>query len=227
MEMLVCCYNESLMTSKKILFLGPAGSGKGTQSAKLAEEFNIEHLSTGDLIRNEIKSGSKLGNQVKAIVESGALVSDDIVNEIVKAKIANLNAFILDGYPRTLGQAKFLATYTSLDYIFDLEVDRNSLIERLTGRRMCADDHKKKCKGVFHLKFNPPKEEGKCDLCGSALYQRKDDTQEAIEKRLGGYQAETGMPLNQFYGSKVTKVNANRNPDDVFAELVNALKIKA
>ena len=106
--------------TKKILFLGPAGSGKGTQSTKLAEKFAIEHLSTGDLIRGEIKSGSDLGNQVKAIVESGALVSDDIVNEIVKAKLGNLDAFILDGYPRTLGQAEFLATYTGLDYIFDL-----------------------------------------------------------------------------------------------------------
>jgi adenylate kinase len=210
--------------TKKILFLGPAGSGKGTQSTKLAEKFAIEHLSTGDLIRGEIKSGSDLGNQVKAIVESGALVSDDIVNEIVKAKLGNLDAFILDGYPRTLGQAEFLATYTGLDYIFDLQVDSAALTERLAGRRMCADDYKKKCKGVFHIKFNAPEKAGKCDLCGSALYQRKDDMPDAIVKRLGGYEAETGGPLNQFYGSQVIKVDASRKPEEVLADLEEVIK---
>lgn len=211
--------------TKKILFLGPAGSGKGTQSAKLAEKFGIEHLSTGDLIRGEIKSGSELGNKVKAIVEAGELVSDDIVNEIVKAKVANLDSFILDGYPRTRGQAEFFADVSDLDYIFDLEVDREALVERLAGRRMCSKEHDKNCKGNFHTKFNPPKEEGKCDLCGSPLYQRKDDTEEAINKRLGGYEAETGAPLNEFYGSKVTKVNANRKPEEVFADIESKLQV--
>ncbi|MDD9898506.1 MAG: nucleoside monophosphate kinase [Candidatus Melainabacteria bacterium] len=211
--------------TKKILFLGPAGSGKGTQSAKLAEKFGIEHLSTGDLIRGEIKSGSELGNKVKSIVEAGQLVSDDIVNEIVKAKVANLDAFILDGYPRTKGQAEFFSTVSDLDFIFDLEVDSEALIERLTGRRMCGKENDKNCKGTFHTKFNPPQAEGKCDLCGSPLYQRKDDTEEAINKRLGGYEAETGAPLNEFYGAKVSKVNANRKPDEVFADIESKLQV--
>ncbi len=213
--------------SMKILFLGPAGSGKGTQSAKIAEKFGLEHLSTGDLIRAEIKSGSELGNKVKSIVEAGQLVSDDIVNEIVKSKVAKLDGYILDGYPRTLGQAQYFSQFASFDFVFDLEVPREALIERLTGRRMCSKENDKTCKGTFHIKFTPPKKEGTCDLCGSALYQRKDDTQEAIEKRLSSYEDETGKPLNKFYGSKVIKIDATKDPEKVFAELVNQLTVRA
>lgn len=209
----------------RILFLGPAGSGKGTQSAKLAETLNIDHISTGDLIRSEIKSGSELGNKVKSIVESGKLVSDDIVNEIVKSKVTKTDSFILDGYPRTLEQAKFFSQFADFDYIFDLIIPRELLFERLTGRRMCGKAKDPNCKGTFHIKFNSPKQEGVCDLCGSELYQRKDDTQEAIEARLSGYEAETGKPLNEFYGSKVIKINANQNPDKVFDDLMNRIVI--
>ncbi len=209
----------------RILFLGPAGSGKGTQSAKIAEKFGLEHLSTGDLIRAEIKSGSELGNKVKSIVEAGNLVSDDIVNEIVKAKVAKLDGFILDGYPRTLGQAEYFSKFASFDFIFDLEVPRAALFERLTGRRMCTKEKDKNCKGVFHTKFTPPKQEGICDLCGSALYQRKDDTEEAIEKRLSSYEDETGKPLNKFYGSQVIKIDATKDPEKVFEELVKTIAV--
>lgn len=209
----------------RILFLGPAGSGKGTQSAKLAEKLGIEHLSTGDLIRAEIKSGSELGNKVKSIVEAGQLVSDDIVNEIVKSKVGKLDSFILDGYPRTLGQAEFFAKVSDFDFIFDLVVPQEALFERLTGRRMCSKENDKNCKGVFHVKFTPPKQEGICDFCGSALYQRKDDTEEAISKRLSSYEDETGKPLNKFYGSKVVKIDATQDPDKVFNELLNRLKV--
>jgi adenylate kinase len=207
----------------RILFLGPAGSGKGTQSARLAEKFKLVHISTGDLIRGEIKSGSDLGNKVKAIVEAGQLVSDEIVNEIVKNKVSQLDRFILDGYPRTLEQAKFFSEFSSFEYIFDLEVPRELLMDRLTGRRMCSKTNDPQCTGMFHVSLNPPKEDGKCDLCGSDLYQRKDDMKETIEKRLNGYEDETGKPLNSFYGSKVTKVDGTKNPDEVFAELTRQL----
>ena len=202
----------------RILFLGPAGSGKGTQSARIAEKFGLAHISTGDLIRGEIKSGSELGNKVKAIVEAGNLVSDDIVNEIVKSKVSTLDKFILDGYPRTLEQAKFFSEFSDFDYIFDLEVPHEELMGRLTGRRMCTKTNKPDCTGTFHLVFSPPKEEGKCDLCGSDLYQRKDDAPEAIEKRLASYDNETGRPLNEFYGSKITKVDGTQKPEQVFQE---------
>ncbi len=209
----------------RILFLGPAGSGKGTQSAKLAEKLGIEHLSTGDLIRAEIKSGSELGNKVKSIVEAGNLVSDDIVNEIVKSKVTKLDGFILDGYPRTIGQAEYFSKFADFDFIFDLEVPREALFERLTGRRMCTKENDKNCKGVFHIKFNPPKVDGICDLCGSPLYQRKDDTKEAIEKRLNSYEEETGKPLNKFYGSKIIKIDATKDPEKVFEEIAESLAL--
>ncbi len=210
------------MAKCRILFLGPAGSGKGTQSARLAEKLGIEHISTGDLIRAEIKSGSELGNKVKAIVESGKLVSDDIVNEIVKSKVEELDSFILDGYPRTLEQAKFFSSFSDFDFIFDLEVPKATLVERLGGRRMCTKTNDPSCKGMFHVKFNPPKQEATCDLCGSALMQRKDDMPETIEARLNGYEAETGKPLNDFYANKnLIKMDGTQDPDKVFAEIEN------
>ncbi len=211
--------------NKKILFLGPAGSGKGTQSARLAEKYKIAHISTGDLIRGEIKSGSDLGNKVKAIVEAGNLVSDDIVNEIVKSNVQSLDAFILDGYPRTAQQAKFFDSVAKFDFIFDLEVAKENLVSRLTGRRMCTKTNKSDCKATYHIEFNPPKEEGKCDECGSDLYQRKDDSADAIEKRLSGYEAETGKPLNDFYGDKITKLDGSQDPDKVFAQIESELLV--
>lgn len=214
------------MSKLKLLFLGPAGAGKGTQAAKLAEEFNFAHISTGDLIRSEIKSGSDLGNKVKEIVESGQLVSDDIVNEIVKASIGKLESsdykgFILDGYPRTQGQAEFFDSYSAFDYVFNFEVERDTLFKRLTGRRICSRSNKKDCNGTFHLVFNPPKEDGICDICGSPLIQRKDDLPEAIEKRLDGYENETGKPLVNYYTgqNKLSTIDAAHAPDDVYSTL--------
>lgn len=216
------------MTDKlRILFLGPAGAGKGTQSAKLAEEFKLPHISTGDLIRGEIKSGSDLGNKVKAIVEAGQLVSDDIVNDIVKSKVANLDRFILDGYPRTLEQAKFFNEFSQFDYTFDLQVAHDELLKRLTGRRMCSKTNDSNCKGTFHVVFNPPKEEAKCDLCGSDLYQRKDDTEEAIERRLSTYEAETGKPLTDYYSEKSKRfitIDAAQAPDKVYEAITKELE---
>ena len=208
----------------RILFLGPAGSGKGTQSARLAEKYKIEHISTGDLIRAEIKSGSELGNRVKAIVEAGQLVSDEIVNEIVKNKTASLENFILDGYPRTLEQAKFFSSFAKFDCVFDLEVPKDFLIERLSGRRMCSKTNDPSCKGAFHIKFTPPIQEGICDLCGSELYQRKDDSLETIEKRLSSYEDETGIPLNNFYKNQnLKKIDGTQNPEKVFSDIETAL----
>ena len=208
---------------KKILFLGPAGSGKGTQSLRLAEKYNIKHISTGDLIRGEIKSGSDLGIKVKSIVEAGQLVSADIVNEIVKVNVGKLDGYILDGYPRTLEQAEFFDTVAKFDYIFDLDVPKETLYERLTGRRTCSKTKDKSCKGMFHIMFDPPKQDGICDHCGSELYQRPDDTQEAIKKRLDGYDLETGAPLSKFYGSRITKINGKQDPQKVFEDIESEL----
>jgi adenylate kinase len=216
--------NLPMAKNMRILFLGPAGSGKGTQSARLAEKYQLHHISTGDLIRAEIKSGSELGNRVKAIVEAGQLVSDEIVNEIVKNKIATLENFILDGYPRTLEQAKFFSSFANFDYIFDLEVPKSFLIDRLSGRRMCTKTQDPSCKGAFHIQFNPPARDGICDLCGSELYQRKDDSLETIEKRLNSYDAETGIPLNDFYKNQnLIKIDGTQNPEKVFSDIEASL----
>jgi len=216
--------NLPMAKNMRILFLGPAGSGKGTQSARLAEKYQLHHISTGDLIRAEIKSGSELGNRVKAIVEAGQLVSDEIVNEIVKNKIATLENFILDGYPRTLEQAKFFSSFAKFDYIFDLEVPKSFLIDRLSGRRMCTKTKDPSCKGAFHIQFNPPARDGVCDLCGSELYQRKDDSLETIDKRLNSYDAETGIPLNDFYKNQnLIKIDGTQNPEKVFSDIEASL----
>ena len=214
---------------KKLLFLGAAGAGKGTQAAKLSEEFGITHISTGDIIRGAISSGSELGNKVKSIVESGQLVSDDIVNELVKEKVASLDSYILDGYPRTLEQAKFFDTYSKFDTVFNFIVPRDALFQRLTGRRICSKANKKDCAGTFHVTLNPPKEVMVCDLCGSPLIQRKDDQPEAINKRLDTYETETGKPLNDYYKSQgnLVNINADQVPEEVFSELKKCLKVSA
>jgi adenylate kinase len=206
------------MYKRKILFLGAAGAGKGTQAARLSEEFGLEHISTGDLIRKEIKSESELGLQVKAVVEKGHLVSDDIVNTIVKSKIENLDGYILDGYPRTLEQAKFLDSYAKLDIVFNLNVPREVLIKRLSGRRMCSRENDPNCKGMSHVDFNPPKISGICDLCASPLYQRKDDSPESIQNRLTSYENETGIPLTGFYTklSILENLDASGLPDNIY-----------
>lgn len=210
------------MNKLRILFLR-AGSGKGTQSARLAENFQISHISTGDLIRSEIKSGSPLGQKIKAIVESGNLVSDDIVNKIVKMKLENSNSFILDGYPRTLEQAKFFATFSDFDFIFDLQIAKEFLFERLSGRRVCSKEKDPNCTGNYHIKFKIPLQDNICDLCGSSIYQRKDDSEESINKRLDTYELETGKPLTDFYASKIIAINANRNPDEVFEDIIKRI----
>ncbi|NQY80642.1 MAG: nucleoside monophosphate kinase [Candidatus Caenarcaniphilales bacterium] len=219
------------MSELRILFIGPAGAGKGTQCAKLSEEFGLEHISTGDLIRAEIKSGSELGNKVKSIVEAGELVSDDIVNEIVKNKLDRTKRFVLDGYPRTKEQAEFLNSVTNLHYIFSLEVNKENLVERLSGRRLCTGTNKPGCKGMFHIAFNPPKVEGKCDLCGSDLYQRKDDNPETIEKRINSYESETGTPLKGFYGDSAKgefiTIEADEAPGMVYEAITSKLKAVA
>lgn len=210
--------------------LGPAGAGKGTQAQKLAKEFSFAHISTGDLIRAEIKSGSQLGNKVKAIVEAGNLVSDDIVNEIVKASLEKMESdtavkgFILDGYPRTIGQAKFFDTYSRFDHVFDLLVPRETLVKRLTGRRMCSKEKDPKCTGTFHVEFNPPKVDGICDLCGSKLIQRKDDSPEIIENRLSTYDGETGKPLTDYYSKQGTLITIDGTRDQ--KEIFDSLRIK-
>lgn len=182
------------------IFLGPPGAGKGTLAEKIAEKYQIPQISTGDIFRENIKNQTELGKKVKAIMDAGGLVSDDVVCEIVEDRIKKddcKNGFILDGFPRTIPQAeKFDALGIDVKVV-NLVVDNQLIIDRLSNRRVCKD-----CKAGYNVKFLKPKVEGKCDKCGGELITRDDDKIEAITHRLEVYESETA-PLINFY----TKLN--------------------
>ncbi len=212
-----------------LILLGPPGAGKGTQSAALVERFGIPQISTGDMLRAAVKEGSPMGLKAKSCMDSGALVPDDVVIGIVRERLAKedcANGFILDGFPRTVAQADSLqATLEDLgkelDAVVSLEVDADALVERLTGRRIC-----KGCAKGYHLRFDPPTIAGRCDLCGSELYQRDDDREETIRKRLTVYQEQTS-PLIDYYRQKglLISIDGMRDIGVVQSDIATALRI--
>ncbi|OGV61516.1 MAG: adenylate kinase [Lentisphaerae bacterium RIFOXYB12_FULL_65_16] len=212
------------------VFLGAPGAGKGTMAQLLVEKYGHVHISTGDILRAEMKSGSELGRQAKAAVESGALVSDELVAAIVARKLAEKvvrkNGFVLDGYPRTAGQAglldKALAdNKLTLDAAVLFEVDEELLLRRLTARRLCQD-----CKAGYNVLYLPPKQKGICDQCGGKLIQRPDDNIETVKDRLNVYQKQTA-PLIDLYEKKgvLIRVPGSLERDENFAALCRHLKI--
>jgi adenylate kinase len=187
-----------------LILFGPPGSGKGTQAERLRENRGLRHISTGDLLREAVANGSDLGNRVKGIIASGQLVSDDIILALMRDVIAGVGkeGWLLDGFPRTVGQAKGLDAQLAglkqkIGAIVVLNVGREAVIERLSGRRTCT-----KCKTVFHVKVNRPKVEGICDRCGGTLIQREDDRPETIARRLDVYEAQT-QPILAYYRGAV------------------------
>jgi len=190
-----------------LVLFGPPGSGKGTQAERLRDDLKLRHLSTGDLLRDAVARETELGKKVKSVLASGQLVSDDIVlalmrNAIVAAgEDGSLAGWLLDGFPRTVGQAEGLDRLLeelgqTVDAIVVLDVDRDQVVERLSGRRTCTQ-----CKTVWHVKNNPPAKEGVCDRCGGALMQREDDKPETIRKRLEVYETQTRPILDHYEGS--------------------------
>jgi adenylate kinase len=188
--------------SARLVLLGPPGAGKGTQAALLAEEFGVPHISTGDIFRGEIESGSDLGRRAKEYVESGALVPDDLVIEMVRRRLAEADAqrgFVLDGFPRTAEQAEALERILSqaggkkLDAVLVLELDDETVVDRLSQRYTCVA-----CGEVYNLQTRRPRQEGVCDSCGGALKRRSDDEPETIRARLRRYSEET-EPLIDYY----------------------------
>jgi len=180
----------------KLILLGAPGSGKGTQAKFIMEDFNIPQISTGDLLRAAVKKSSELGQEAKKFMNSGTLVPDNIVLQLLKERFGQkdcINGFILDGYPRNLTQARDLKSITDIDLVINIEVNYDLLIERITGRRTC-----KQCGAIFHIKYNPPKERGSCDNCSGLLFQRDDDTEDTVKKRITTYEFET-KPLIQYY----------------------------
>lgn len=189
-----------------IILLGAPGTGKGTQAQFLINTFNIPQISTGDILRQEIKSGSDLGNEIQAVINSGALVSDDLIIELVKTRIVKddcKDGFILDGFPRTIAQAEALKNNNiQIDYVIEFQLDDETIIERISGRRV----HLKSGR-VYHIKYNPPKVENIDDITGEELIIRKDDNIETIKTRLEVYHEQTS-PLIKFY-KNYSKENAN------------------
>ena len=181
------------------IFLGPPGAGKGSLAVKVAEDYKIPHISTGDIFRANIKAQTPLGVKVKAIIDSGSLVSDELTFELVKDRLAQddcKNGYILDGFPRTIPQAEMLEKLVSDVKVVNFEIQDEIVIRRLSTRRVC-----KACGANFNVLTLPPKVEGVCDKCGGELYQRDDDKQESIMHRMDVYREQT-EPLINFYKNK-------------------------
>lgn len=185
----------------RVAFLGPPGAGKGTQARDLAQEWRVLHLATGDMLREAVAAGSSLGREAKGYMDQGALVPDDVIIRMMGERLGKADAargFILDGFPRTIAQADALAKLLkdlgqTLDSVVYFDVSEPELLRRLTGRRVC-----RKCGHTYHLVSNPPKRAGVCDACGGELYQRDDDTEATVRKRLEVYQRQTA-PLLDYY----------------------------
>ncbi len=209
-----------------LVLMGLPGAGKGTQAEKIVEKYNIPHISTGDMFRAAIKGGTELGLQAKSYMDKGELVPDEVTIGIVRERLGEddcRNGFLLDGFPRTVAQAEALEGILSemdrpIDYVINVDVDKEILLERLTGRRIC-----KECGATYHLVFNPPAEEGTCDRCGGELYQRADDNAETVQNRLDVNLKQT-QPLLSFYEGKGTLRNINGQQDiKVVFEDIDAL----
>ena len=182
-----------------LILMGAPGAGKGTQSAKISEKYNIPAIATGDILRAAIKAGTELGKAAKSYIDAGQLVPDSVVIGIIKEKIATdecKNGFILDGFPRSIPQAEALDELgVKIDVVLSIEVADEKIVERMSGRRVCS------CGASYHVAYNPPKTADVCDKCGAALYVRADDAAETVKNRLATFHAQT-EPLKDFYQAK-------------------------
>lgn len=211
----------------RTILLGPPGAGKGTQAVKIVEKYGVPHISTGDIFRENIKKGTELGKKAQEYMNKGELVPDDLVIEIATTRLLEddcKNGFLLDGFPRTVYQAEkldeFLAAHDAkIDKVLDIAVEKEELITRLTGRRVC-----KACGASYHVVNIPPKKEGVCDICGGELMQRADDTAETVANRIEVYEAQT-MPLIDYYekAGNIAHIDGATGLDNVFADIVKAL----
>lgn len=180
----------------RITFLGPPGSGKGTQAERLSNEFKIPHIATGDILRNSIRKDTPIGKRVKSYLEKGTLVPDDIILELLLAKLEELENFLLDGFPRTLHQAERLEKTIPIDIVVLFQISESTIISRLTQRRICPS-----CSKVYNLTTDQPKVNEICDKCGTSLIIREDDCEATVRKRLKVYKEET-FPLIEYYSKK-------------------------
>jgi len=214
----------------KLVLLGPPGAGKGTLANLLKEALHIFHISTGDILREEMKNNTSLGQKVKQYIENGKLVPDGVVTKLIESKFSSNNitekGYMLDGFPRTEKQAEDLDKILNesghpLDYALYLASSLSVVIQRLTGRRVCRN-----CGALFHIKNKPPKEEGVCDECGGEVYQRADDNEETIKTRMDEYLKNT-KPIVDYYEvqGKLRKVDADRDSQEVLDILMRMFDV--
>lgn len=214
-----------------ILIMGPAGAGKGTMSDLILKEYNIAHISTGDMLRENVRNSTALGLEAQSYMNQGKLVPDDLINAMVEDRIQQpdcANGYLLDGFPRTLVQAEVFDKIAKkigkeVDAVIDLQVKFEILEERITGRRICP-----KCGAIYHIHNHSSKVEGVCDVCGSELQQRKDDTVEQLKVRMEAYESST-KPVIDYYDQKgvVTHIDAAQKPEKVFEDIKKALEKNA
>ncbi|MFW6318557.1 MAG: adenylate kinase [Bacillota bacterium] len=211
----------------KLLLMGPPGAGKGSQSAKLVEDFELTNISTGEMFREAYRNKEELGIEAMKYINKGNLVSDDITNEIVRERLLKKDAercFILDGYPRTVAQAKALdemldQMQSKLTAVINIVVDKEVILERMIGRRVC-----KECGATYHISFKPPKVHGVCDVCGGMLYQREDDQLDSVKNRLDIYESKTKPIIDYYAGRGILKnINGMQSFDKVYADIKKAL----
>ncbi len=216
----------------RLILLGAPGAGKGTQATFICKQHGIPQISTGDMLRAAVKAGTAIGQKAKAVMDSGALVSDDIMIALVKERIAQpdcANGFLFDGFPRTIPQAEAMKTAgVKLDYVLEIDVPFDAIIERMSGRRSHPASGR-----TYHVKFNPPKAEGKDDITGEPLIQREDDKAETVQKRLDVYSAQT-RPLVDYYSNwvkaepaaapKYRAISGTGTVEDITARALAALK---
>ena len=211
----------------RLILLGPPGAGKGTQAARICQKYGIPHVSTGDIFRKHIKEGTEFGVKAQEYMNKGELVPDDLVLEIAEARLMEedcKNGFLLDGFPRTVYQAEQLDRYLnernlSIDKVLDIDIDKQVLMTRLIGRRVCRN-----CGATYHVINMPPEKEGICDVCGGQLYQRSDDTAATVENRIEVYNGLT-KPLVEYYEKleKLAHIDGDTGLEEVFSNIVSAI----
>ena len=205
----------------RLIVFGPPGAGKGTLSSRLASELRIAQIATGDMIREEIKQNTELGRNIASYANKGELVPDEIIIEALKKRLGQPDShkgFVLDGYPRTLEQAKALERITKIDAIIRIKIPESMLVERLANRIICRE-----CGAVYNLKYLKPKKAGVCDVCGGELYQREDDKPDVIRERFRVYEMDT-QPIMEYYKGKIPFVDVRyrsiKTPPEVMIERI-------
>ena len=211
----------------KIIMLGAPGAGKGTQAKKIAEKYHIPHISTGDIFRANIKGGTALGMKAKAFMDQGQLVPDEITIGMLMDRIQEADCadgYVLDGFPRTIPQAESLTSALkergeSVDFAVNVDVPDENIVNRMSGRRACVS-----CGATYHIVYNPPKQEGICDVCGEKLVLRDDDKPETVQKRLSVYHDQT-QPLIEYYNAAgvLANVDGTQDMEKVFQDIVSVL----